>query len=84
MRLLHYRNINLRAYSHQASALTHTFTLGRNANNTNLTFLYKIEIDGFLKVSAKIKLFPVGIELTTDHHWFTSVIFWEGIPPSIA
>ena len=41
------------------------------ANNTNLTFLsflYKINIE----VSYK-KLPPVGIELTTDHYWFTSL-----------
>ena len=41
------------------------------ANNTNLTFLYKIDIEGFAK-EYKIKLPPVGIELTTDHHWFRS------------
>ena len=33
--------------------------------NTNLAFLYKIDIHGFEKVSAKIKLPPVGFELTT-------------------
>ena len=31
---------------------------------TNLTFLHKINIEGFLKVSEKIKI--VGISLTTD------------------
>ena len=33
--------------------------------NTNLAFLYKIDIEGFKNVSAKLKLPPVGIELTT-------------------
>ena len=35
-------------------------------NNTNLTFLYKIDIMGFQKVT-------VGIELTTHHHWFEGI-----------
>ena len=35
------------------------------ANNTNLTFLYKIVIDGFSKFSKTIYLPPVGLELTT-------------------
>ena len=34
-----------------------------NTNLTFLTFLYKIDIVGFQKVSAKTKLSPVGIEL---------------------
>ena len=39
------------------------------ANNTNLTFLYKIDIERFLEgLSKQTKLAPVGIELTTDHH----------------
>ena len=33
--------------------------------NTNLTFLYKIDILGFKKFQQKIKLPPVGFELTT-------------------
>ena len=39
------------------------------ANNTNLTFLYKIDIE-----ALKMKLPPVGIELTNDHHWFRSLM----------
>ena len=33
--------------------------------NTNLTFLYKIDIEGFIKFQPKIKLLPMGFELTT-------------------
>ena len=43
-------------------------------NNINLTFLYKIGIECFKKFQQKIKLPPVGIELTTDHHWFRSLM----------
>ena len=40
--------------------------LGFFVFNTNLTFLYKIDItDGFKKCQQKIKLPPVGFELTT-------------------
>ena len=39
-------------------------------NNTNPTFLYEISIE----VSSEIKLPLVGIELTIDHHWFTSLM----------
>ena len=43
------------------------------ASNTNLTFLYKIDIYGLLRFQQKKKkLVPVGIELTTDLHWFSS------------
>ena len=53
-----------------------------DCNNTNVTFLYKIDIKGFLsfskrvffKFQQKISLVPVGIELTIDHHWFKSLI----------
>ena len=33
--------------------------------NTNLAFLYKIDIEGFRKLQEKIELHPEGIELTT-------------------
>ena len=33
--------------------------------NTYLAFLYKRDIKGFIKFQQKIKLSPVGIELTT-------------------
>ena len=33
-------------------------------SNTNLAFLYKIDIEGFKKISAKIYLSPIGTELT--------------------
>ena len=46
------------------------------ANNSNLTFLYKIDIEGFSK-EQKIKLPPVGIELTTDHHWFRHLMLTD-------
>ena len=46
--------------------------------NTNMVFLYKIDIEGFHKVSAKKeeKLPPVGIQFepTPNHHWFRSLI----------
>ena len=33
--------------------------------NTNLTFLHNIDIAGFEKFQQKIKLLPMGFELTT-------------------
>ena len=33
--------------------------------NTNLTFLYNIDIEGFKKFQQKLNLPPVGFELTT-------------------
>ena len=41
------------------------FTIGFFVFNTNLTFVYKINIEGFKKFQQKIKLPPVGFELTT-------------------
>ena len=55
------------------SEIRRAYNRGFFVNDTNLTFLtflYKISIDVF----KKIKLPPVGIELTTDHHWFTSLM----------
>ena len=43
-----------------------------NTNLTFLTFLYKKKLVS--KFQQKIKLPPVGIELTTDHHWFRSLM----------
>ena len=43
------------------------------ANNTNLTFLYQSDIEEFSK-EQKLKLPPVGIELTTDHYWFRNLM----------
>ena len=40
-------------------------TIGFFVFITNLTFLYKIDIEGFKKFQQKIKLPPVGFELTT-------------------
>ena len=34
--------------------------------NTNLTFVYKIDIEGFKNFQQKIKLPPMGFELTTE------------------
>ena len=42
------------------------------ANNINFTFFQKLTLSGFDR--QKLKLLPVGIELTTDHHWFTSLM----------
>ena len=46
------------------------------ANNSNLTFLYKIDIEEFSK-ERKINLPAVGIELTTDHHWFRRLMLTD-------
>ena len=53
-------------------------------NNTNLTFLYKIDIGGFLKdFKQKLKLPPFGIELRTDCHWFRSLMLIKLCQPDM-
>ena len=44
------------------------------SNNTNLTFLYKINIEGFSKVSAIKRIPSRDIEFTTDHHWYLTYV----------
>ena len=46
-----------------------------NTNSTFLTFLSENWQSCLKKFQQKIKLLPVEIELTTDHHWFRNLMF---------
>ena len=50
----------------QRNAMRVSVTIEVFANNTNLT----LTLRDFKRSEQKIKLPPVGIELTTEHHWF--------------